>query len=111
LETWYDWLVFVPRHQLGKIVPKIGHRKFASIVQPFLHEYGEFKIDRIKIVAPYEEDPNGPHPRVRAWQNHSPLRFKLAEAQMPANITNFHIFVLRFATHPYFFRYKKRVIF
>jgi hypothetical protein len=98
LETWYDWLGFVPRHRLGKIVPKIGDRKFASIIQKFLHVYMEITIDRIQIVAPYEEDPNGPHPRVRAWQNHRPpLRFEMAQAQMPNNIKNFNKFELRFA--------------
>jgi hypothetical protein len=98
LETWYDWLAFVPRHRLGKIVPKIGDRKFASIVQKFLHEYREIMIDYIEIVAPYEEDPCGSHPRVRAWQNDSQLRFKMAEAQMPSNITNFTcIHLIRFA--------------
>jgi hypothetical protein len=91
-------LAFVPRYQLGKIVPKIGDRKFASIVQKFLHEYGEITIDRIQIVVPYEEDPGG-HPRVRAWQNNFWLRFEMAEAQMPTNIKNFVIFELRFAPH------------
>jgi hypothetical protein len=90
-------LAFVPRHQLGKIVPKIGDRKFASIIQKFLHEYGEIMIDYIKIVAPYEEDPSGPHPRVRAWQNDRALRFEMAEAQMPANIKTFDYLELRFA--------------
>jgi hypothetical protein len=106
LETWYDWLEFVPRHQLGKIVPEIGDRKFASIIQKFLHQYGEITIDRIQIVAPYEEDPNGPHPRVRAWKDYpTPLRFEMAEAQMPANINNFNKFELRFAI--YFFSFIK----
>jgi hypothetical protein len=91
-------LAFVPRHRLGKIVPEIGDRKFASIIQKFLHKYGEITIDRIQIVAPYEEDPDG-HPRVRAWQNNRPLRFEVAEAQMPANIKTFDKFELRFATH------------
>jgi hypothetical protein len=95
-ETWYDWLGFVPRRQLGQIVPKIGDRKFASIVQPFLHEYGEITIGHIEIVAPYKEDSSG-HPRVRAWKNDRPLRFEMAEAQMPANIRNFKCFKLRFA--------------
>jgi hypothetical protein len=85
----------VPRHQLGQVVPQIGDRKFASVVQSFLHEYGEISIDRIQIVAPYEEDASG-HPRVRALQNHSPLRFEMAEAQMPANITNFEDLYLGF---------------
>jgi hypothetical protein len=71
----------------------IGDRKFASIVQKFLHEYGEITIDCIEIVAPYEEDPIGPHPRVRAWR----LRYEMAETQMPANIKNFAYFELRFA--------------
>jgi hypothetical protein len=96
LETWFDWLGFVPRHQMGQIVPMIGDRKFASIIQKFLHEYGEIKIRNIGIVAPYEEDPSG-HPRVRARKNNRQLRFEIAEAQMPANITHFHFFVLRFA--------------
>jgi hypothetical protein len=86
-------LAFVPRHRLGKIVPMIGDRKFASIVQPFLHEYGEITIDRIQIVAPYEEDPDGTNPRVRARK----LKFEMVEAQMPANIKNFTDLVLRFA--------------
>jgi hypothetical protein len=93
LETWFDWLAFVPRYRLGKIVPMIGDRKFGSIIQKLLHEYGEIFIDHIEIVAPYEEDPNG-HPRVRARQ----LRFEMAETQMPANIKNFGYFMLRFAT-------------
>jgi hypothetical protein len=107
LETWFDWLAFVPRHQLGQIIPMIGDRKFASIVQKFLHEYGEITIDRIEIVAPYEKDPDGPYPRVRVWQNDFPLRFKMAEAQMPANIKTFKRFKLRFATHDTVFRYKQ----
>jgi hypothetical protein len=98
LETWFDWLAFVPRYHLGKIVPKIGDRKFGSIVQKFLHEYMEIKIGDIEIVAPYKEDPSG-HPRVRVWQNNRPLRFEMAETQMPANIKNFNDFELRFATH------------
>jgi hypothetical protein len=94
----------VPRHRLGKIVPMIGDRKFGSIVQKFLHEYGEIMIDDIEIVAPYEEDPSG-HPRVRTWQNNRPLRFEMAETQMPANIKNFNDLNLRFATH-FFLLYK-----
>jgi hypothetical protein len=85
----------------------IGDRKFAAIVQPFLHEYGEIKIGHIGIVAPYEEDPDGPHPRVRAWQNKRPLRFIMAEAQMPANIKSFKRFWLRFNSN--FFRYKNKI--
>jgi hypothetical protein len=98
-------LAFVPRHQLGQIVPQIGDRKFASILQKFLHAYGEIMIAEIEIVAPYEEDPSG-HPRVRrTWQNRSPLRFEMAESQMPTNIKNFNSFELRFATNIFFLLY------
>jgi hypothetical protein len=99
LETWYDWLGFLPRRRLGQIVPKIGDRKFASIIQKFLHEYGENTIGDIQIFAPYEEDPYGPHPRVRTWQNKRPLRFEMAETQMPTNIKNFGFVGFRYATH------------
>jgi hypothetical protein len=91
-------LAFVPRHRLGQIVPMIGDRRFASIIQKFLHKYGEITIDYIEIVAPYEEDPSG-HPRVRVWQNNRPLRFEMAETQMPANVKNFDCIELRFAIH------------
>jgi hypothetical protein len=91
-------LAFVPRPQLGKVVPKIGDRKFASIIQKFLHEYGEITIDCIQIVAPDEEDPEH-HPRVRTWQNNRPWKFEMAEVQMPANIKNLDKFELRFETN------------
>jgi hypothetical protein len=78
-------------------VPKIGDRKFGSIIQKFLHEYREIMIGDIEIVAPYE-DPSG-HSRVRVLQNNSWLRFEMAEAQMPANMKNFKSFKLRLATH------------
>jgi hypothetical protein len=95
LEIWYDWLGFVPRYRLGEIVPEIGDRRFASIVQKFLHEYREITINDIEIVAPSCFYPEGPH--VETWHAIS----KLAEAQMPANITNFKDLDLRFA-HPFF---------
>jgi hypothetical protein len=61
-------------------------------------------IHHIQIVAPFE-DPSG-HPRVRTFQNNRPIRFEMAEAQMPANIKNFDLFELRFAfCNPLFSRY------
>jgi hypothetical protein len=104
-------LTFVPRHQLGKIVPKIGDRRFASIVQPFLHEYGQISLDKIwSIVAPYYEHPSDPCPRVRVC--HDDLedgeqlveRVKMADVPMPANIKNFESLGLRFA-HRHFFNW------
>jgi hypothetical protein len=86
----------VPRPQLGQVVPMIGDRKFGSIVQKFLHEYGEIMIDNIEIVAPYEEDPSV-HPRVRVFRSNRPLRIKMAKALMPANIKKFKCFDVRFA--------------
>jgi hypothetical protein len=84
---------------LGKIVPKIGDRKFASIIQKFLHEYGEIALDIIEIVPPYEQHPSDSRPRVRVWQNGRQVRVQMAETPMPANITNFGMLELRFA-HP-----------
>jgi hypothetical protein len=99
-ENWFDLLEFVPRSQLAKIVPKIGNRQFATIIQTFLHEYGQFTLDKIKIIRPYDEHPsdNG-CPRVRVWQKqmHRFVRVKLADAQVPKNIANFKLIKLRFA--------------
>jgi hypothetical protein len=100
-------LAFVPRHQLGKIVPKIGDRRFAySIVQPFLHEYGQISLDKIwEIVAPYEEHPSDPGARVRICHQHPEdgtqqfSRVKMADVPMPANIKNFRSLRLRLARH------------
>jgi hypothetical protein len=98
LETWFDWLAFVPRFYLGKIVPKIGDIKFASIVQKFLHEYhSEIALDIFEILPPYEQHPNDSWPRVRVWQNGSQVRVKMADAPMPANIANFGMLSFRFA--------------
>jgi hypothetical protein len=52
LENWHDLLAFVPRPQLGLIVPQIGDRQFASIIQPFLHEIGEITIGKMRIIKP-----------------------------------------------------------
>jgi hypothetical protein len=96
LEIWFDWLGFVPRRRLGEIVPQIGDLRFGSIVQKFLHGYGEITIGPIDIVGPYEEH----HPRVHKWKNNRPLvRIQITEAQMPANIKNFNELELRFAIH------------
>jgi hypothetical protein len=103
LETWYDWLGFVPRQRLGKIVPKIGDRRFASIVQKFLHEYGEITINSIEIIAPYEEDSSGPQPQVRVWKNCRQFTFEMAQTQMPANIKNCDCFELRFVFVPQYY--------
>jgi hypothetical protein len=100
LEIWYDWLGFVPRRRLGEVVPEIGDLRFASILQKFLHEYREIAIHRIEIL----HDPTGP--RVQAWRNDTETyeRSKMADAQMPANITNFNDLTLRFAVcTPIFF--------
>jgi hypothetical protein len=45
-------LALVPRPQLGQIVPEIGDRRFARIVQPFLHNVGEHTIGKMTIIAP-----------------------------------------------------------
>jgi hypothetical protein len=103
-ENWFDLLAFVPRRKLAQIMAWNGNRQFAKIVQTFLHEYGQIKLDSIAIVRPFVEHPNGGL-RVRVKYMDSWLRFKLADSQIPANIKDFKTVKLRFA--PFFTKSKE----
>jgi hypothetical protein len=50
LENWYDLLAFVPRRQLANLVPQIGDRQFAGIIQSFLHGFGKIKLGKMEII-------------------------------------------------------------
>jgi hypothetical protein len=112
LENWVDLLAFVPRRQLGKIVPKIGDRKFAKFVQFFLHKTGELTLDYIHINEPTDEDKatqNG-RPLVKLWQHDELVPdLKLPDWPMPENIKNFHYIRLRFLL-PIFFYSKEFIL-
>jgi hypothetical protein len=68
----------VPRRQLGQIVPKIGDRKFAWIVQAFLHNYGRITLASIHITGP----------------GHRLIRH---DVPMPENVKDFKYIEIRFA--------------
>jgi hypothetical protein len=96
-ETWFDLLAFVPRHQLGEIAPQVGDRKFAVILQSFLHNYGQITLDNIWIGRPRPKDRRL---YVRSWSKsydriHANL--ELPDVELPKNIKNFLMIELGFA--------------
>jgi hypothetical protein len=105
-ETWFDMLEFVPRRQLGQIVPYLG-RQFARIVQPFLHNYGQLTLGNILINPPRESDlTRRPTLQVgqsyaqwyaEPWGTRSRQLVWSADLLMPENIQNFISLEIRFA--------------
>jgi hypothetical protein len=83
-ETWFDMLEFVGRHQLGQLVPQIGDRQLAGIVQSFLHNYGRITLGNVCISHPWH---------------------RLIEhvVGMPENVKDFRVISLRFAFYRYIF--------
>jgi hypothetical protein len=91
-------LAFVPRRQLGEIVPQIGNRQFAAIVQPFLHNYGQITLGNISLYWPGKNDSNN-SPRARVWPKYANGNEKqwwtprqqmiLPEVEMPDNVGDF----------------------
>jgi hypothetical protein len=100
-------LAFVPRHQLGQIVPQIGDRRFAGIAQSFLHDEVDNKVTlgNIWINGPREFDVNG-HPSLRVWPKYwyakpwrtisEQLVLPAADLPMPENIKDFVSLRIRF---------------
>jgi hypothetical protein len=82
-ENWNDLAEFVPRRQLGQIVPQIGDRHFAWIIQSFLHEFGQITLGKFQIVFPID----GNAPGIKSNGN---IGWPLAAVQMPSNIANFN---------------------
>jgi hypothetical protein len=70
----------VPRHQLGQIVPQVGDRHFAAIVQSFLHNYGRITLASISIT-------DTGHPLIQP------------AVAIPENVKDFLNIYLRFAIH------------
>jgi hypothetical protein len=104
-ETWFDLLAFVPRHQLGKIAPQVGDRKFAAILQPFLHNYREITLGYIRIDRPGPKDASG-RLNVRAWPKFTVwydqgehANLVLPNVEMPANTKDFLMIKLGFALY------------
>jgi hypothetical protein len=102
-------LGFVPRHQLGQIVPRIGDRQFAGIAQSFLHDEVDNKVTlgNIWIYRPCDLDANG-HPQLRVWPKYGwyakpwrtisqQLVLPASDVPMPENIKDFVFLRIRFA--------------
>jgi hypothetical protein len=87
LENWCDLLAFVPRAQLGQIVPQIGDRQFARIIQAYLHEHGEITLGKIVITRPRGSVPSD-RPMLRGRH--------LPDWPMPGNVKNFEEIDLKF---------------
>jgi hypothetical protein len=81
-ENWNDLAEFVPRSQLGQIVPQIGDRHFAWIIQSFLHEFGQISLGKFQIVFPTD----GNAPGIKSDRN---IGWPLPALPMPSNIANF----------------------
>jgi hypothetical protein len=96
-------LAFVPRHQLGKIVPQIGDKQFARIAQSFLHNYGQIKLFDIKICQPHKKDPsNRPHLEINSYYDDSEPwlseKMILPDVEMPENIKDFEFIRIGFVS-------------
>jgi hypothetical protein len=91
LENWFDLLALVPRSQLGQIVSQIGDRRFARIIQAFLHEHGEITLGKMVIIPPRRSVPSD-RPMVKGWP--------LPDWPMPGNIKNFEAIDFKFVRFP-----------
>jgi hypothetical protein len=114
-------LAFVPRRQLGKIVPQIGDRQFAGIAQSFLHDEVDNKITlgNIWIYGPHELNGED-RPRLEGWPklaqwHNEPWRtlsrlLTLPNVSMPGNVKDFLCIRLGFALSTPFFNFNKKSI-
>jgi hypothetical protein len=100
LENWYDLLAFLSRSQLGLLASSIGNRRFASILQGFLHKYvRQITLRSINVQETTNENAKDhPKARMNLWQKYRWGReeFPVANWAMPENIINFEAIQLRF---------------
>jgi hypothetical protein len=78
---------FLPRRQLGELVPQIGDWYFASKAQFYLHECGQITLAYLTI----ESSTNGNGPII--WKGRE---WPLADVPMPENVKDFKGIALRF---------------
>jgi hypothetical protein len=98
LENWYDLLAFLSRPHLGQFAWLIGNRRFASIVQTFLHKYVRQITLRPINLTEMAMKMAIQGTRVILWRKNRWGReeFPVADGPMPENITNFESIKLRF---------------
>jgi hypothetical protein len=90
-------LAFVPRRQLGKAAYQVGDRRFARILQLFLHdERREITLGRMEIIPPRYDVPSD-RPMLRLRDYHSEwASTDLPDWPMPGNVKNFNGIFLKF---------------
>jgi hypothetical protein len=76
-------------------LPQIDDRHFTVALQYFLQKVGKITLEYLRIVPPEGNDCDG-GPKVN---NGGAERLDLADAQMPENINNFGLIILRFITN------------
>jgi hypothetical protein len=104
LENWYDLLAFLSRPKLAHFSLGVGNRRFASIVQTFLHKYvRQITLRPINVLETTNGSANADgndhsKARVISWKSYRLGReeFPVADWPMPENITNFESIQLRF---------------
>jgi hypothetical protein len=102
MEIWFGILPFVPRHQLGQLIPQVGDRRFAGIAQFFLHDevdnkvtLGNISIDLDASGSPkltlgtWQEYVPGPQAEELPWIDIRQLVLPATDVPMPANIKDF----------------------
>jgi hypothetical protein len=96
LETWADIFGFLPRPQLGELVPQIGDWHFALKAQYYLHEFGRITLGDLHITksTSWIDKKNG-RPIVKLCNygdyeyRYFGWDFSWADVPIPKNITNF----------------------
>jgi hypothetical protein len=97
LENWFDLLALVPRRQLGKAAYQVGDRRFARILQLFLHdERREITFGRMEIIPPRHYVPSD-RPMVQSHYKYERATVDLPDLPMPGNVKNFGGISLEFA--------------
>jgi hypothetical protein len=91
-ENWHDLLGFVPRNQLGNVVPQIGDYQFTDILQSFLHGFGKIKLGKMEIIAP-RPTVSSDRPMVQVMPNEAT---NMPDSSMPGNIKYFKEIELKF---------------
>jgi hypothetical protein len=92
LENWVDLFGLVPRRQLAKLLPQIDDRHFAEALQYFLQKVGKIKLEYLRIVPPDGNNWDDGPKVANGWAE----TLDLADTQMPENIKNFGLIILRF---------------
>jgi hypothetical protein len=86
---------FMPRRQLGELVPQIGNWYFASKAQFYLHECGQITLAYLTIgPASINDDDEPEYPIVDvevgpAEEDECFWDLPLADVPMPTNVKNF----------------------